>query len=48
MNPPQKGGKRPGAGRPKSLPLGAKLWRVLVTDQERAAIKEFLRRLRRG
>ena len=40
------GGYRPGAGRKKELPEGAKTKSIIVTDEEFEQVKQFIRELR--
>ena len=48
MNKPnQRGGYRPNAKRPKTLPDGVKQWNIQVTDDEKEQIKTFIKELRK-
>ena len=42
----KRGGARPGAGRKRTNPAGAKVWAVRVTDEEKAALIAFLAKMR--
>ena len=44
----QHGGRREGAGRKKTLPEGAKPTSFHLTEAERIAVKEYIKRLRAG
>ncbi len=41
-----RGGRRPGAGRPATIPEGTHVWSVRVTEEEQAALVKLLRKLR--
>lgn len=41
------GGSRPGAGRKKETPAGAKRHNLLLTDEELEKVKEFIDQLRK-
>ena len=42
----KRGGARPGAGRKRTNPAGAKVWAVRVTDEEKAALMALLAKMR--
>lgn len=44
----KRGGKREGAGRKRTVPLGAKQASFMLTDDERLAVKEYIKHLRAG
>ena len=48
MNKKQRGGRREGAGRKRTLPEGAKPTSFQLTEAERIAVKEYIKRLRTG
>lgn len=48
MNKKQRGGRREGAGRKRTLPEDAKPTSFKLTDEEKIAVKEYIKRLRTG
>lgn len=38
----RKGGRRTGAGRKRTAPIGARQWNIIVTDEERAILKPIV------
>lgn len=40
--------KKKKMGRPRSIPTGAVVWSVRVTERERKAIEKLLERMRKG
>lgn len=43
----KRGGARPGAGRPASIPRNTHVWSVRVTDDEQAALIDTLQKIRK-
>lgn len=44
----KRGGRREGAGRKRTAPLGAKQTSFMLTDNEKLAVKEYIKHLRAG